>query len=424
MALYEPIHKKIEEDEGGSIAYGTYSSVSERGPFAVKRQMIEDADDFIHILNEISVHRACAAHGIAPALGRVYVSGRRVCTEMQRGVPLHRLMHKISKHRRASFIMDTFSECARLLEMMHRRLYISHSDVYLDNIIMVNGRVQLIDFGLSEKNRRAMPVSMDSDQQKDPVRCHLVSGGKRRGNPFAGDVFALCCLPVILLLRSHQPWGVSHRSTVTAECWCHAMQSVRTAVEGIPEEGRARVTELMETCEHVACDVLLPVQFAHNRSRLLIEDQIPVWMRSRKAVSDEKEYVTPVSASEWEAVREERSEGFRQTLGMMEGVWNRLNKRPRLVNVPSLHVGCSRDLPWRYLVWVDRVLYPKILSTYPFPKMAENLCEAVCMVTALQHWRMRKEHLSALRIMVDKGDGPALCADIACALLANQDRGE
>ena len=45
-----------------------------------------------YILNEISVHRLCAAHRVAPSLGRIFCSERRVCTEMQRGIGIHKLV--------------------------------------------------------------------------------------------------------------------------------------------------------------------------------------------------------------------------------------------------------------------------------------------------------------------------------------------
>ena len=417
---YQHLHIDTDPDAlepSKSIAAGTYSTChtsADRPGWAVKKhQTIRDTEDLIHVLNEISAHHLASKHDVAPPLGRIWVHDSRVCCEMPQGTPLNRLMHKLSPHRRPEFLLHTFSECCRHLRTLHARR-ITHGDLYVDNVlIMSDNSVRLIDFGLASHWTTSMPLPVNVHSQKQPARCHLVSKGCKKGNHYAGDFFALLCLPVVFLARSHRPWGDLGNGCVEARHWRSVAPRVAESNPGNPA-----VLDLLDVCKSIACDVILPVQFSHYRSRWLIQTLIPDRFRDAVRIPEVRGEYLPTP--EWGTIKADRAQCFRQRITLMEGLFNALGKKPRLTNV-RLHPACMVSLPWRFLLWLDRVLYARILQSYPFPRCTESIVQALALICSLMSHDLKREHYDALNLVTQKGDAPSLIVDVSLALLANQD---
>ena len=185
MRKYQPFHSAPAGFCSEPHAHGSHSVVelnSAAPHYVVKmHEYITDCDEWLHVLNEVTIHNLAARLGIAPRISRVWHQGSRVCVEMERGTPMHKVMHKLSPSRLPEFVRHTVAQTADHLITLHKQ-GVTHGDVYADNIILGHDNsIKLTDFGLSAFWDVKMPVnSGGQDTQKPPVRCHLSSANKKR----------------------------------------------------------------------------------------------------------------------------------------------------------------------------------------------------------------------------------------------------
>lgn len=418
---YEPLHTTPTHHHT-RLSAGTYSTVHSTTPgWCFKQHIpITDPEEFTHILGEISAHRIAAQHGCAPPLGRIWVEEARVCCEMEQGTPLHKFMHKVSPTRRSEFLAHIFAQCATLLQTLHK-ISITHGDIYLDNVLLMpDNSIKITDYGLASRWTVSMPVPVEENEaQKQPARCHLVARGKRKGNYYAGDFFALLCLPVIFLSKSHTPWSLNPADgTVDEAAWNTTTALLKTQKLSNLE------LDIVNTCHKLATQTILPVKFPHAQSQWLTQTLIPQHLRENVPTpASNKQYIQPATPQQWRDIKQQRVNYFRQHVNILDNIFIWMHRKPHLRNV-QLHPYCSSKLPWRFLVWLDTRLYPRILRSYPFPRIAVDIVQAIALITSLFGHKMNRCHREALHLVVQKGDAPNLIADCASALLANQDAPE